>query len=86
MEKKWFRRKLYGWGWYPSSWQGWLLLVVYILYIVWCYSWIEHHAHSAADLLMSFIPRCILATAILIFVCIKKGEKPRWQWGKRIED
>jgi predicted GH43/DUF377 family glycosyl hydrolase len=22
----WFRAKEYGWGWYPATWEGWLVL------------------------------------------------------------
>ena len=22
-QKLWFKAKLYGWGWYPCSWEGW---------------------------------------------------------------
>jgi len=24
----WFKAKLYGWGWDPAIWQGWLVLLV----------------------------------------------------------
>ena len=30
-EGYWFKRKLYGWGWTPARWQGWVVLVVYII-------------------------------------------------------
>ena len=26
----WFKRKLYGWGWTPATWQGWLLTFLFI--------------------------------------------------------
>lgn len=26
----WFRAKEYGWGWYPATWEGWLVLLVFI--------------------------------------------------------
>src|SRR3989344_3809139 len=26
----WFKRKLYGWGWVPVRWQGWLFLAAWI--------------------------------------------------------
>ncbi|MEX0910375.1 MAG: hypothetical protein WDZ73_01320 [Candidatus Paceibacterota bacterium] len=32
--KIWFKRKLYGWGWYPASREGWLVTVVYMTIIV----------------------------------------------------
>jgi hypothetical protein len=28
-----------------------------------------------------FYVRLMLATGLLLFICFKKGEKPRWQWG-----
>lgn len=30
----WFARKRYGWGLRPSSWQGWLLTLVYVAVVV----------------------------------------------------
>lgn len=31
-EKKfWFKRKRYGYGWAPSTWQGWLVIAVYVV-------------------------------------------------------
>ncbi len=30
-QKYWFKAKEYGWGWYPSSRQGWLVMLVWLL-------------------------------------------------------
>ena len=30
----WFKRKLYGWGWTPATWQGWFAIGVYVLLIL----------------------------------------------------
>ena len=30
----WFRRKRFGWGLRPISWQGWLLTIVYVAILV----------------------------------------------------
>ncbi|MCX6717702.1 MAG: hypothetical protein NTU76_03445 [Candidatus Taylorbacteria bacterium] len=27
MSKLWFKRKTYGWGWVPSSWEGWFVVI-----------------------------------------------------------
>jgi len=32
-EGYWFKAKLYGFGWAPAAWQGWLVLFVYIVAI-----------------------------------------------------
>ena len=73
--KIWFRRKLYGWGWTPTTWEGWLVLFVWLIFfipltIMVKYNWI-------LNLVGIFI-----MTSILIYVCYKTGEKPKWQWGK----
>ena len=26
----WFKRKTYGYGWTPATWQGWLIIAVWI--------------------------------------------------------
>ncbi len=30
MPRGWFGPKVFGWGWGPLSWQGWLLIVVFV--------------------------------------------------------
>lgn len=77
MEKKlWFKRKSYGWGWTPITWQGWLVIVLYIVFIVSGVADLDHESFKNILLI-------ILATVLLIYICYKKGPKPRWQWGKR---
>ncbi len=33
--KYWFKAKNYGWGWYPATWQGWLILAGFIYLNYW---------------------------------------------------
>ncbi len=80
MNKIWFKRKLYGWGWTPSSWQGWVTVLFWSIFFVSLVSKIDDHEWLKN---LIFI---IFSTGLLIYICYKKGEKPRWQWGKRIED
>lgn len=77
--KIWFRRKLYGWGWYPVTWQGWLVILIWA--VVFTSLMIKMDHEGIKNIL--FI---LISTGILIYVCYKKGEKPKWQWGKREED
>ena len=30
MTQLWFKAKKYGYGWYPATWQGWLVILVYL--------------------------------------------------------
>lgn len=84
-KKIWFKRKEYGWGWTPSSWEGWLVLVVYALVIVREVVSIEKVAESEVPPPIRLIVPVVVSTLILIGVCYWKGEKPRWQWGRKDE-
>lgn len=81
-KKLWFRAKRYGWGWTPTSWEGWLIMIVYILFLMHTFRTTDAIQHSGSDTLISFAPRFIIATVILLVICYSKGEKPGWQWGK----
>lgn len=71
----WFPAKRYGWGWgLPSKWQGWLVLVAYLVLI------------GGACFMVTTRPvlfACIVlgSTTALIAICWHMGEPPRWRWG-----
>ncbi|MBT3249806.1 MAG: hypothetical protein HN846_02375 [Candidatus Pacebacteria bacterium] len=86
--KIWFKRKRYGWGWVPVTWQGWLVIVVEILFLL-----------SLSKILLEDVPQntyqgevgiflaiVFLSVLILIFTSHRKGPKPKWRWGKKKSD
>ena len=75
-EGYWFKRKLYGWGWTPAKWQGWFAILVWLVLFVFAVEKMDH------EWLKNLIV-IIIMTGLLIYVCYKKGEKPKWQWGKK---
>ena len=74
-QKFWFRAKCYGWGWYPSTWQGVLVLLVWVFLFTLSMMNLDHEGFKNVIAIFIF-------TAVLIWICWKKGEKPRWRWGK----
>jgi len=80
-EKKelWFKRKRYGWGWTPSNAKGWLTVLFFLTTITYSsyYFCRDKNNIDAVSLLVSVF----LQVIILIFICYKKGEAPKWQWG-----
>jgi len=76
----WFKRKLYGWGWTPAKWQGWMIILIYILAITGFTLTINQNS-SPNEIAFTFILPVVLLTAMLIRICYKTGEKPGWQWG-----
>src|SRR5947207_1590110 len=79
-EGYWFKAKLYGWGWTPATWQGWLTLLVYIAAIFLLSLTIDKNSPDR-EVAFTFAVPLVLLTTTLIGICYKKGERPRWQWG-----
>jgi hypothetical protein len=81
-KKLWFRAKRYGWGWMPVSWEGWLVTLAYTALMVTYAVLISNNiqAHKGFNWLDGI--GVVVYTYLLILICYKKGEKPRWQWGK----
>lgn len=80
----WFRRKTYGWGWTPSTWQGWVVIALYLLFVFPIFFYSDDNLHSASDTLLGAVLPFIILTSGLIFICYKKGESPKWQWGNSV--
>jgi len=76
----WFKRKLYGWGWTPATWQGLLITVVYIGLIILFALTIDESSENR-EIVFTFLLPFILLTVTFIRIAYKKGEKPSWQWG-----
>jgi hypothetical protein len=73
----WFRAKKYGWGWgLPCAWQGWVVMAVWLLLLVGGGFFIAPKSTG------SFVFYAVILSIGLFCVCLTKGEKPRWRWGK----
>ncbi|HUD04309.1 MAG TPA: hypothetical protein VMR73_02335, partial [Candidatus Paceibacterota bacterium] len=81
MKNYWFKAKRYGWGWYPTTWQGWLVMLVWVALAVGDFLRINAVTHSGSDTLIIFVPQLIVLMFVLVLICFATGEKPRWQWG-----
>lgn len=80
-KKLWFKAKHYGWGWYPVTWQGGVIIAVYAGLIAFFFSKADATSHSGSDTLIKFAIPFIVTTSALSFICYKTGEKPKWRWG-----
>ena len=81
MDKKlWFKKKSYGWGWTPSTWQGVAVVVTYFVALcatVWS---VQLGMVSLSSTQLAVV--LIVESAILVAVSYVKGEKPSWSWGR----
>ena len=82
MKKLWFKRKSYGYGWTPSSKEGWLTVIIYVVSNVVNFYAITDQSSTPYDTVVVYVAGLLVSTTVLIFICIAKGEKPKWQWGK----
>ncbi len=80
----WFKRKPFGWGWTPAKWQGWSVVLLYIVLIFALVlskeKDIPGNDMSGSNFLTFALPIIVL-TILLVVIAYKKGERPRWQWG-----
>lgn len=73
MAKIWFKAKHFGWGWYPCTWQGWLVLLIWAILFTFSMIMLDHEWLKNTIFL-------VIMTAILIYICYKKGETPKWRF------
>ena len=74
----WFPAKHYGWGWGPpNTWQGWVVFAAFFALLV---------AGAVVFLpgrrIAAFLAWSVLLAAVLVVICLVKGEPPSWRWGK----
>ena len=88
IKKLWFKSKTYGYGWYPATWQGWLVLGGYVLGLLGAYFFFLHGAittpgdkHDIPRAVWEFLACDFTLTGALILVAYKTGEKAEWRWG-----
>lgn len=72
----WFKRKLYGWGWTPATWQGWVVILLYIVVVILAALGVEE-TMSEKGILIKFILPVIIATYFLVRICYLKGESSK---------
>lgn len=77
----WFSAKKYGYGWTPTSWQAWSVLLTYVIVLLSFFFKIDKYSGSRADTLTVFAPYLMLFTATLFIVCWRTGEPLKWRWG-----
>lgn len=80
-EGYWFKRKLYGYGWTPATWQGWTVMGVYLLF-VFTLTLVVAPQLPESELLEVVLLPVFGATAVLLAITWKTGESLKWQWGK----
>lgn len=75
----WFPAKTYGWGWgVPNTWQGWLVLFAYAAGVAATVVLVP-----PGDRPVEFFGILAVLTFALLVICWRKGEPPKWRWGRK---
>ncbi|MGE5042269.1 MAG: hypothetical protein ACM3IJ_05215 [Candidatus Levyibacteriota bacterium] len=76
MGRRWFAALKKGIGWYPVTWQGYLIVILYVVLVIWDFMRLYNDSHSILNTLLPFLPEFLFATLVLAFICYFTGEKP----------
>jgi hypothetical protein len=79
-EGYWFKRRLYGWGWIPATREGWGILALYLAAII-AFAFTIDENSPPREIVFTFVFPVAVLTLLLIRICYKTGEKPKWMWG-----
>ena len=74
----WFKRKRYGYGYVPVTWEGWLTLAVVIVAAI-IPPLVIGISEDPPFWYFGYISTLIFS---LIAFSVKKGPKMEWRWGK----
>lgn len=83
----WFKRRRYGYGWIPVTWQGWSVIAGYLGVVVASMYIVRDVPENSYDWRVGLYTLIlVLATSGLILISYRKGPKPKWRWGSKPTD
>lgn len=83
----WFKRRRYGYGWTPVTWQGWLSVIGFLAVVVLAATTPEESPRGTdSSALLVYSGLIIIAVVWLVIVSSAKGPKPKWRWGSKPTD
>ena len=86
-KKYWLKRKRYGYGWMPSTWQGWAVNTAFLLLIAAGTVMLQDAPRNEFSAQLAwYLAYVFVLTVILFAVSWLKGPVPKWRWGKKPND
>lgn len=84
-KRLWFKRRRYGYGWTPVTWQGWVSIIVFLAIVILGMLPLLANPYSTA-LLWLYLTTVITSVVILVAISASRGPRPKWRWGKKPDD
>jgi uncharacterized membrane protein YbhN (UPF0104 family) len=87
MKRYWFKRRRYGAGRIPVTWEGWLLVIVFFSFFVFAVStFFKNSAQASLHDYRWFQWTVIIATLLFLTTVSKTSPKGKWRWGRKPKD
>lgn len=81
------KRRRYGYGWTPTTWQAWVLIAAQVaILLTAAFDLPAKPAQPSAGELLRFTIIGGLALVTIILTCYLTGPSPKWRWGKKESD
>jgi hypothetical protein len=84
--KYWFKRKRFGYGWTPSTWQGWLIIGMYVALVLLGALFFTRDSAPESENALVFFTVLFVATSTLLAITHYTAPKAKWRWGKEPDD
>jgi hypothetical protein len=86
-KKYWFKRKRYGYGFYPVTKEGWGAIIAYLIGLT-ILTILFYNLLETEEIIYGIIytASIVVLTTPLIYLSYKKSPKPKWRWGKKDTD
>lgn len=86
-KKLWFKEKSYGWGWTPATWEGWVVVLLFILAVVGSAFFVIGPQSQGEKVTSTHIIKMlavdVLLLGALLRICSLRGPRPTWRWGDK---
>ena len=73
MKKNWFRE--WGWLYYPSSWQGIVLVGLVLAFCIQVFLAVDARSHSVSDTLYGIFPYVVPSLLVLNWIASKTSQR-----------
>lgn len=86
-QKHWFKRRRYGYGWTPVTWQGWFTALAFLATVlVGSVVLRDTPRNTYSPEVLVYLVLVSLATILLVVISFSKGPSPKWRWGSKDTD
>ena len=79
-DAKWFKPRRYGYGSMPTTWQGWVVVIGYVLFVLAVFGAEERGAISQIVMIALMVA---VTVPFLLFVRAKTDGQWKWRWGSQ---